>query len=158
VLGDVESKIAGINAEVKALNAKKTAAKKAAEDATIAAKKLHVEIKRFGQEKGQAEKFVKNSVTKHPWITSEAEHFGVKGGEYDFEATDPIKQSSTLKSLRSEQDKLSKKINKKVMGMIEKAEGEYTDLLRKKKTIENDKKKVRAPPPPPPSSSPPPLR
>jgi structural maintenance of chromosome 2 len=82
----------------------------------------------------------------------------VKGGEYDFEATDPIKQSSTLKSLRSEQDKLSKKINKKVMGMIEKAEGEYTDLLRKKKTIENDKKKVRAPPPPPPPSSPPPLR
>lgn len=28
------------------------------------------------------------------------------------------------------------------MGMIEKAEGEYTDLLRKKKVIENDKKKI----------------
>jgi structural maintenance of chromosome 2 len=36
----------------------------------------------------------------------------------------------------------SKKINKKVMGMIEKAEGEYTELLRKRKVVENDKKKI----------------
>jgi structural maintenance of chromosome 2 len=30
------------------------------------------------------------------------------------------------------------------MGMIEKAEGEYTELLRKRKVIENDKKKIQA--------------
>lgn len=36
----------------------------------------------------------------------------------------------------------AKKINKKVMGMIEKAEGEYTELLRKRKVVENDKKKI----------------
>ena len=29
------------------------------------------------------------------------------------------------------------------MGMIEKAEGEYTELLRKKKVVENDKKKIQ---------------
>jgi structural maintenance of chromosome 2 len=38
----------------------------------------------------------------------------------------------------------SKKINKKVMGMIEKAEGEYTELLRKRKVVENDKKKIKS--------------
>jgi structural maintenance of chromosome 2 len=38
----------------------------------------------------------------------------------------------------------AKKINKKVMGMIEKAEGEYTELLRKRKVVENDKKKIQA--------------
>ena len=37
----------------------------------------------------------------------------------------------------------AKKINKKVMGMIEKAEGEYTELLRKRKVVENDKKKIQ---------------
>jgi structural maintenance of chromosome 2 len=37
----------------------------------------------------------------------------------------------------------SKKINKKVMGMIEKAESEYTELLRKRKVVENDKKKIQ---------------
>jgi chromosome segregation ATPase len=30
------------------------------------------------------------------------------------------------------------------MGMIEKAEGEYTELLRKRKVVENDKKKIQA--------------
>jgi len=39
---------------------------------------------------------------------------------------------------------MSKKINKKVMGMIEKAEGEYTELLRKRKVVENDKKKIES--------------
>merc|ERR1712085_17343 len=30
------------------------------------------------------------------------------------------------------------------MGMIEKAEGEYTELLRKRKVVENDKKKIKS--------------
>lgn len=33
-------------------------------------------------------------------------------------------------------------INKKVMGMIEKAETEYKELVHKKKVVENDKKKI----------------
>ena len=37
----------------------------------------------------------------------------------------------------------SKKINKKVMGMIEKAEQEYQDLKQRKSIIENDKEKMR---------------
>jgi hypothetical protein len=37
---------------------------------------------------------------------------------------------------------LAKKINKKVMGMIEKAE-EYIELLRKRKVVENDKRRSR---------------
>ena len=48
-----------------------------------------------------------------------------------------------LKSLQTEQSSLGKKINKKVMGMIEKAETEYQELMHKKTVIETDK--VRAP-------------
>ena len=33
-------------------------------------------------------------------------------------------------------------INKKVMGMIEKAETEYKDLIHKKEVVEKDKKKI----------------
>lgn len=36
----------------------------------------------------------------------------------------------------------AKQINKKVMGMIEKAETEYKELVRKKQVIEDDKKKI----------------
>jgi structural maintenance of chromosome 2 len=142
LLDIVEAKISDISKELKKLGGEKNKLKKEGEVAMIEAKKMIVAVKRFGQEKGNAEKFVKNSIVKHPWIESEKEHFGVKGGDYDFEAIDPIATTNKLKKLKDEQNSLSKKINKKVMGMIEKAEGEYTDLLRKKKVIENDKKKI----------------
>jgi structural maintenance of chromosome 2 len=81
---------------------------------------------------------------KFPWIQSEKEAFGVQGGDYDFESTNPSEMSIQLKQLKHEQETLGRKINKKVMGMIEKAEGEYTELLRKRKVVENDKKKIQA--------------
>jgi structural maintenance of chromosome 2 len=40
------------------------------------------------------------------------------------------------------QEKLGKKINKKVMGMFDKAEEEYQEVMNKKRIIENDKAKI----------------
>lgn len=50
-----------------------------------------------------------------------------------------------LAKLQEEQTQLSRNLNKKVMHMIEKVEGEYADLEAKLGTIENDKDKVGAP-------------
>ena len=50
-----------------------------------------------------------------------------------------IQANKRLKVLQSEQSSLGKKINKKVMGMIEKAESEYQELMHKKSVIETDK-------------------
>ncbi len=47
-----------------------------------------------------------------------------------------------LAKLQEEQGQLSRNLNKKVMHMIEKVEGEYADLDSKLGTIENDKVKV----------------
>jgi hypothetical protein len=49
-----------------------------------------------------------------------------------------------LAKLQEEQGQLSRNLNKKVMHMIEKVEGEYADLEAKLGTIENDKVKVRS--------------
>ena len=35
-----------------------------------------------------------------------------------------------------------KKINRKVMGMIQRAEKEYTDLIQKKQSLEDDRNKI----------------
>ncbi len=45
--------------------------------------------------------------------------------------------------MQSEQEKLGRHINKKVMTMLEKAEGEYQDLLKKKRIIEKDKAQIQ---------------
>jgi len=81
---------------------------------------------------------------KYAWIETEKEAFGIEGGDYDFKATGTSELSDQLSFLRSDQTSLAKKINKKVMGMIEKAESEYSELLRKRKVVENDKKKIQS--------------
>ena len=45
--------------------------------------------------------------------------------------------------MQAEQEKLGRHINKKVMTMLEKAEGEYQDLLKKKRIIEKDKAQIQ---------------
>ncbi len=43
-----------------------------------------------------------------------------------------------------QQERLGKKINKKVMGMFDKAEQEYQEVMEKKRIVENDKMKIEA--------------
>ena len=47
-----------------------------------------------------------------------------------------------MNKLDAKLNKLAKTLNKKVVGMIETAEKEYTELMKKKRIIENDKSKI----------------
>lgn len=80
---------------------------------------------------------------EYPWIQSEMKHFGEKGSDYDWEANDPSEMFEEYEKARGTIDTLSKKVNKKVMQMFEKAEHEYTELKRKKDVVETDKSKIR---------------
>lgn len=107
-------------------------------------KKLQHKILRFHKDKAQAEKHVENLIHVHPWIKSEKQFFGRAHTDYDFSAQNPKTALSELKKLKEQQTSLGKKINKKVMGMIEKAEQEYNDLMDKKTIIEKDKAKIQS--------------
>lgn len=143
-LDDFENRLAQCSSELSEIKRQKASLAKKAENCTLEAKKLSVAISRIEKERHSAEKVVATLLKNYTWIESEKSAFSVEGGDYDFKATDPDEMSRELKTLKSEQDSLSKKINKKVMGMIEKAEGEYTELLRKRKVVENDKKKIQS--------------
>jgi len=144
ILEEVEKKLKTCHQELSALSKQKARLIKKAESAEIEGKKMSIKITKFHSEQEKAEKYLKSMMNKHVWIETEKEAFGIPGGDYDFEETDPSGMSKHLKDLQTEQTSLAKKINKKVMGMIEKAEGEYTELLRKRKVVENDKKKIEA--------------
>jgi structural maintenance of chromosome 2 len=99
-----------------------------------------------------------------------AQHLlGKPGSEFDFKARDPQKVRERLAKINDENNKLSRQINRKVMGMFEKyvhphallslslsrfllrlltgplrAEAEYANLMEKKRIIENDKAKLLA--------------
>mmetsp|Transcript_31114 Transcript_31114/g.66657 ORF Transcript_31114/g.66657 Transcript_31114/m.66657 type:complete len:1214 (-) Transcript_31114:156-3797(-) len=142
-LDEIEKSLKTCSQELSILTKEKSKLIKKAESAELEAKKMSVKIAKYHAEKAKAEKYLSNMLKKHAWIETEKAAFGVIGGDYDFEKTNPDEMSKHLRELQAEQSSLAKKINKKVMGMIEKAEGEYTELLRKRKVVENDKKKIQ---------------
>ncbi len=167
-LKTVEDQMALSSAELMDLANAKTDMVKKAESAELEAKKLSVAISRVQKERKTAEHVIETLQKKHTWIENEKSAFGVSGGDYDFEATNAKDMTRHLETLKDEQTALvrmfrgvaravlsqltnkltihtqAKKINKKVMGMIERAEGEYNELMRKRKVVENDKKKIQA--------------
>ena len=102
----VEKDMASCSSEVVALKRQKDDLVKEAEAAMLEAKKLSVNISRVKKERVGAEKAVAAMLKKFTWIESEKSAFGVAGGDYDFEATNPNAAESQLKELKGEQDSL----------------------------------------------------
>jgi len=129
---------------LKKLGREKSSIIKKAESAQLAAKKFSIKLSKHNKDTASAENIIVSMLKKYSWIETEKEAFGIEGGDYDFKATDTAELSEQLNFLQNDQTSLAKKINKKVMGMIEKAESEYSELLRKRKVVENDKKKIES--------------
>ncbi|CAM9869354.1 unnamed protein product, partial [Heterosigma akashiwo] len=130
--------------ELKALAKEKEKIEKKLANAEIDAKKLKHKLEKHRKSGGDAAKLVAYLEREHPWIAQERQFFGRPSTDYDFAARDPRDAARRVKELKADQDGLAKKINKKVMGMIEKAETEYRELMHKREVIENDKRKIES--------------
>jgi structural maintenance of chromosome 2 len=134
-LTETDNKIAQLNEE-------KAKLQKALSDNELASKKLGHRISRLQSDAKDAKARVQRLLDQHEWIAAEKHLFGRRHSDYDFEAHDPTSAQEELTKLHAQQEQLSRKINKKVMGMYEKAEQEYQDLVRKRAIIEADKLKI----------------
>ncbi|KAG6623164.1 Structural maintenance of chromosomes protein [Phytophthora cinnamomi] len=128
--------------QLKELGARQSALSKKKSDLEIERKKSEHKISRMAKDESDAKMMVKKLEKAHPWIETEKEFFGREHTDYDFQRRDPSSANRRLLELKETQGALSKKINKKVMGMIEKAEQEYQGLMNKRHIIENDKEKI----------------
>jgi structural maintenance of chromosome 2 len=122
----------------------KTKALSDLEDAESAVKRCTKELEQSKSEALSASKAVADLLTKHAWIAAERQFFGVAHTDYDFKKNDPKAALSRLRELEKKQAEIERKINKKVIGMIETAEREFSDLTTKRDIIENDKQKIES--------------
>jgi structural maintenance of chromosome 2 len=99
-------------------------------------------MKNFDRELEKCKEHVNSMEKEHEWIATEKEFFGEVGSDYDFEARNAKKVMKNMAALKIRQEALEKKINRKVMGMIQRAEKEYTDLIQKKRSLEDDRHKI----------------
>merc|ERR550532_2904071 len=108
-----------------------------------------LETQKLEHKEGQCEAGVKEAkarlqdmVEQHEWIKEDRKFFGQPNTHYDFKATDPQEAGQRIQKLEATKDKLSKNVNMRAMNMLGKAEEQCTDLVKKKKIVEEDKKKI----------------
>ena len=137
-----EQAIADCTKEVKALKDAKNRAEKEMEAANHNVLKATHKLQQWDQAAKDAKKNLAKLVKDAPWIEEVKHVFGVKGGDFDFEARDVDASQQRYEELKRTQDKLKKKVNTKVMGMLQSAEEESNDLNKKRQIIINDKTKI----------------
>lgn len=102
----LEASVAECSAEISDLKRAKANLVKLAEAAKLESKKISLNIASIRKDRAAAEKVVGVMLKKHVWIESEKSAFGIRGGDYDFEAANPEEVSEHLKELKNEQESL----------------------------------------------------
>jgi len=138
-----KSKCCELDASLQKIQKEINQLKKVASDVQLEVKKSTNARAHLAQELGDLTRHLTRQEKDHEFLLRDKQQFGVAGGDYDFTPdSNPERASSKLSALQSEQEKLSRRINKKVMGLFEKAEADYSDLEKKRTIILEDKEKI----------------
>lgn len=105
-------------------------------------KKLDHRLAKAKEEAKGSEHRVVSMLEKHPWISEDRHHFGIAGSNYDFEALNGNELGQRVHKLEESMKKLGRNVNVRSMTMLTQAEGQYNDLMRKKRIVEDDKSKI----------------
>lgn len=116
--------------------------KQAISDADLQMKKLDHDIQTLNKEKAAAVNFVANLEKQYEWILEEHEHFGKPGSQYDFTAVDIGRLKEKAKELEAQQKGMKKKVNPKVINMIDTVEKKEAALKKMLGTVLKDKEKI----------------
>ncbi|CAM9462827.1 unnamed protein product [Phaeothamnion confervicola] len=100
------------------------------------------QAKESGRKSANAAHQRKVLLHNHKWIQQDQRFFGSAGTDFDFSGYEYEKETQEVDDLRQSQKDKERTINKKVVGLIEKLEKEYEELVRKRGIIVNDKAKI----------------
>ncbi|KAF8907016.1 condensin complex subunit SMC2 [Gymnopilus junonius] len=93
-------------------------------------------------EKTKAMNVVARLEQQHEWIAHEKDQFNKPGTQYDFSSVDVEGLRKKAQELESSQEGLKKKVNPKVMNMIESVEKREAELIKNMAIVEKDKEKI----------------
>ena len=104
--------------------------------------KLGHQIEKLHKDQQTAAQMVSNMEKEHEWIADEKDHFGRANTPYDFKGQNIAECKSSLRNLTERFQGMKKKINPKVMNMIESVEKKEGALKNMMKTVIRDKRKI----------------
>ena len=141
-LDDEQAKLTGFDEELHSLEqASRSKAARITEEG-LELQKLGHQIEKFHKEQQGAVQTVAHMEKEHEWIADEKESFGRTGTPYDFKGQNIAECKASLRNLTERFQGMKKKINPKVMNMIDSVEKKEIALKNMMKTVIRDKKKI----------------
>ncbi|XP_067931601.1 structural maintenance of chromosomes protein 2-like [Watersipora subatra] len=89
-----------------------------------------------------ASKEVENLKQKYDWIADEQQYFGQANSAYDFSQNDPERTASQISKLQEKRKGLERNVNMRAMSMLDQAQAQHNDMLRKRRILVQDKEKL----------------
>ncbi|KAG6919710.1 hypothetical protein DXG01_002656 [Tephrocybe rancida] len=99
-------------------------------------------VQTLGKDMTTAANFVANLEKVNEWIVEDKDQFGKEGTPYHFASLNITTMKEKAKTLEESQKGMKKKINPKVMNMIDSVEKRETDLQKMLSTVMKDKEKI----------------
>ncbi|KAN0078383.1 RecF/RecN/SMC [Tylopilus felleus] len=116
--------------------------KKGISDAELSVKRLEHEIGALEKDKITQGTNMANLEKQYDWIREECQSFGKPGSPYDFKEANVVALSEKANELEARQRSMKKKVNPKVMNMIETVEKKESEIKKMMATVLKDKQKI----------------
>ena len=141
-LEDERAKLSGFDDELKSLEDTSKAKSKRITEESLELQKLGHQVEKFHKEQQQAAQALASMQSEHEWIADEQDSFGKPNTPYDYLNANVAEAKSSLKNITERFQGMKKKINPKVMNMIDSVEKKEASLKQMMKTVVRDKRKI----------------
>lgn len=141
-LDDERAKLSGFDEELKSLEDTIKSKNNRITEESLELQKLGHQVEKFGKDQHQATQSLSQMENDHEWIKDEQDNFGRPNSPYDFKAQNIAECKSSLKHITERFQGMKKKINPKVMNMIDSVEKKEASLKQMMKTVVKDKRKI----------------
>ncbi|KAL1862036.1 Structural maintenance of chromosomes protein 2 [Paecilomyces lecythidis] len=141
-LEDERAKLTGFDDELRDLEeATRSKASRITEEG-LEMQKLGHQLEKLHKDQQAAAQMVANMEKEHEWIADEKDNFGRPNTPYDFKGQNIAECRATLRNVTERFQGMKKKINPKVMNMIDSVEKKEVALKNMMKTVIRDKRKI----------------
>jgi structural maintenance of chromosome 2 len=141
-LTDEQAKLTSFDDELRELETAKSKKSKQITEESLEAQKLSHAVEKALKDSQAAAQLVSALEKEHNWIGDNKDQFGRTGTPYDFHGKNLSESRQLLKNVAERFQGMKKKINPKVMPMIDSVEKKETALKNMLRTVVRDKKKI----------------
>ena len=141
-LDDERAKLTGFDEELKSLEDASRSKSSRITEESLEMQKLTHQVEKSQKDQQTAGQLLKEMEKEHEWISDEKESFGRANSPYDFKGQNVAECKSSLRNLTERFQGMKKKINPKVMNMIDSVEKKEVALKNMMKTVIRDKRKI----------------